>query len=144
MNNLQTIEEVDQKAITLADYLNIGQDEIEQSTYSDDQYGAEGCEYLVLTDEEADEAIIEYIKDSVWAFNASFLAEFTGLPMAVFEALQPQCENANEAILELIEYGDGIEYFAAQAVSADGRGHFLSHYDGEEAESGEYFIYRTN
>ena len=30
--------------------------------------------YMVLTDEEADEKVKEYIKDSVWAFNSSFLS----------------------------------------------------------------------
>ena len=28
--------------------------------------------YMVLTDEEADEKVKEYIRDSVWAFNSSF------------------------------------------------------------------------
>ena len=28
--------------------------------------------YMILTDEEADEKVKEYIKDSVWAFNCSF------------------------------------------------------------------------
>lgn len=143
MNNLKTIEEIDQKAITLCGYLNIGKDDVVVSG-SDNYYEADSAEYLVLTDEEADERVIEYIKESLWAFNASFLADFTGLPESIFTALQPQCEDANEAILALIDQKEGIEYFSEQAVSADGRGHFLSGYDGEEVEADEYFIYRTN
>jgi hypothetical protein len=28
------------------------------------------------------------------------------------------------------------------AISTDGRGHFISSYDGEENEQGDYYIYR--
>ena len=106
-------------------------------------------EYLVLTDAEADAACVEHIKESAWAFNASFLAGFTGLPETVFEALQPQCEGCNDAVLALIEKGGTIEDFAREAVAADGRGHFLSSYDGNENEQrdgeGEtFYIYRVN
>ena len=45
-------------------------------------------DYLVLTDEEADEKAADYIKDSLWAFNASFLSSETGYPIEVFESLQ--------------------------------------------------------
>ena len=31
-----------------------------------------------------------------------------------------------------------------QAKQADGRGHTLATYDGEEVEAGEFYIYRTN
>ena len=31
-----------------------------------------------------------------------------------------------------------------EAVSLDGRGHFLASYDGHENEHNDYFIYRTN
>lgn len=40
-----------------------------------------GQEYKVLTDEEADKAAADYIKDSLWAFNADFILQHT----AVFE-----------------------------------------------------------
>ena len=129
----------------LADFLGCDADEVKEADYGNNYFEAEGCEYLVLTDEEADEACIDYIKDSVWAFNSSFLSYFCDLPEEVFTALQPQCESSNEAILKLIERSEGgFEGFVEEAISADGRGHFISSYDGEEIEEGDYFIYRTN
>jgi hypothetical protein len=38
----------------------------------------------------------------------------------------------------------GLEGFVEEAVSADGRGHFLSSYDGEENEQDGFYIYRIN
>lgn len=105
-------------------------------------------EYLVLNEEEREERVTDYIKQSLWAFNASFLAGETGLPEEVFTALNEKCESGNEAIEKLIEKTCGMESFVDAATSADGYGHFLSPYDGEEHEitvEGEYFyIYRVN
>ena len=109
-----------------------------------DAFEVNGREYRVLTDEEADEAATDYIRESVWSFNAYFLAQFTGLPVAMFEAIQDQCEGANDAILECIERFGSIKDFVQAAIEDDGRGHFLSSYDGEEVAFEEYFIYRQN
>ena len=105
-------------------------------------------EYRVLTDDEANAAAADYVEQSLWAFNADFLAGETGLDSTVFEALQPRCENANDAIRSIIDGTCGFDAFVETAISADGRGHFMSSYDGEENEQsvgGEYFyIYRIN
>jgi len=100
--------------------------------------------WLVLTDEEADQKAADYIKDSLWAFNPDFLEGFApeGVTAQVFENLQPQCESANAAILSMI--GDNLEDLISEAISSDGRGHFMNSYDGEEHEIGEFFLYRTN
>jgi hypothetical protein len=105
--------------------------------------------YLVCTDEEADVAVTESIKESAWAFRSEFLANFTSLPEEVFTALQDKCEGANEPILKLIDRTDGgLKAFVEEAVSVDGRGHFLAQYDGQELEvkvgKEYYFIYRVN
>jgi hypothetical protein len=108
-------------------------------------YSASGGDYAVGTDEEADAAAMEYIKESVWAFNASFLASFTGLPEEMFRGMQDKDEDTNDAFLICVERADGgLKAFVEEAISSDGRGHFLSGYDGEENEEGEFFIYRTN
>jgi hypothetical protein len=133
------------KIEALAKYLECQLDELEQSKYDDDtvEYGCK--EYLVLTDEEADEKAKECILDSVWAFNANFLAAhcLEGIGVEVIEAIQAneRCESNNKALLALIE---DVDYFVNEAIKADGRGHFLSRYDGEEHEAGEFYIYRTN
>ena len=131
----------------LAAFLGCNVDDVSEMSYK--QYGApsfeaEGKEYIVATDDEANDAVTEYIKDSVWAFNASFLASMTDVPEEAFSSLKDQCESGNDWVLRLIEKTCGLSDFVDAAVSADGRGHFLSSYDGNENESGEYFIYRTN
>ena len=107
-------------------------------------------EYLVLTDSEANAAASASIKDSAWAFNASFLCGFLGLPCVAEEMIkgfqEAKCEGANDTILAMI--GEDFDRFADEAISADGRGHFLSGYDGQEHEyriAKDYiYIYRTN
>ncbi|QDP60787.1 MAG: hypothetical protein Unbinned6224contig1001_18 [Prokaryotic dsDNA virus sp.] len=102
-------------------------------------------DWICLTDEEADEMAREYILDSVWAFNSDFLAHHSDSGVQVFNILKEACEDANSAILTLIKDTD---YFVEDAINADGRGHFMSSYDGEEYEEnidGEFwYCYRLN
>ena len=95
--------------------------------------------YMVLTDEEADEKVKEYIYDSAWTFKPSFLASHSRVDENVFETLQELSEGANEAVLSLI---DDFDHFVDDAILSDGRGHFLASYDGAEEEYSNYFIYR--
>jgi hypothetical protein len=39
---------------------------------------------------------------------------------------------------------DDPDEFIQDAIDSDGRGHFLSYYDGEETEINDYYIYRIN
>ena len=106
-------------------------------------------DYLVLTDEEADEKAKEYIEQSVWAFNKSFLDAHSDciskIPDDAFKAIQEKCESANDAILAMI---DDFDHFVEDAIKCGGRGHFMSSYDGEEAEylvnGTTYYVYRLN
>lgn len=112
-----------------------------------------GNEYKVFTDEEADSATAENIKDSLWAFNADFILKHTAVyeettdreDAEIIKALRMVqgsiCESANALVKALIV---DIDAFIEDAVDADGRGHFLATYDGEENESGDFYIYRTN
>lgn len=109
------------------------------------EYG--GAEYDILNEDERNENATDYIKDSLWAFTPSFLAEMTDYDLLpIFELVRKNnmCESANEAILCLIEKFSSIEDFVYEVTSQDGYGHYLSHYDGNEYEQGDYFIYRTN
>jgi hypothetical protein len=110
-------------------------------------------DYLLLTDAEADEKAQEYIKDSLWAFNASFILSECGLDRSGAESLrtmqEKSCEGANDFILSLVEKTCGLADFVSAAISADGRGHFLSFYDGEETEisipdNDTLYLYRCN
>lgn len=119
------------------------EDYIEET--DDNEFEAEGKTFLVLTDEEADEKAKEHIRNDLWAFNPEFLSGYTGLPVEVFSALQEQhYEDCNETIFELVDKFGGLDKLADEAIGYDGRGHFMSSYDGQEHELGEYFIYRTN
>ena len=130
----------------LSKYLGLTKEEEKEIYYeSYDIYCFGNQEYLVLTDDEADEKVAEYIKDSVWAFNPSFLSSHSGINEDVFKLLQDKSESANEAVLKLIK---DFDKFVEDAVATDGRGHFLSSYDGNENDhehdNETYYIYRTN
>ena len=117
--------------------------------YGLDVYSVNGEEWAIGTDSECDDACKLYITDTAWAFMPSFICEYCDLPQELAEALEAmqskKCEGANDSILALIEKTDGgLDGFVEEAVSVDGRGHFLSGYDGEECEVGEFFAYRIN
>ena len=104
-----------------------------------------GEEYLVLTDQEADEYATDEIENMLWAFNADFLASYTGLHKAVFGALAGGYENSNEAIMALINNAGSMDDFVQECIDADGRGQFVANYDGEEIElENDYYAYRVN
>jgi hypothetical protein len=111
----------------------------------DCQFDSGPGEWLVGTDEEADEFVREYIEDSLWAFLPAFLSSATGLDEKIFNAFVKAelCEDANEAIEALVKHTCGMDRFVDEAVTADGRGHFLSSYDGEEREIkvGDTYLY---
>ena len=118
-------------------------DEEEISTDGKTFWTVDG-DFLVLTEEEAEEMVVDYIEQSASYFNADFLAQMTELPEEIF----PHLVDQNEAVARLIEKTCGLDEFVAEAIRWDGRGHFLSSYDGEELEvevDGQWFyIYRTN
>jgi hypothetical protein len=145
-------EDVDDKRCCIALLFDYGQgDHDDPSDYSV-LYGEtiEGpCgNYLVLDDDEADVACRERIEDRLWSFSASFLAGETGIDQDVFEALQGKSEDANDAVRSIIVGSCGLGDFVESAISACGRGRFLSGYDDEEYEVSvgdvEYYVYRQN
>jgi len=104
-------------------------------------------DWLLLTDEEADEMAYDHIEDTLWAFNASFLSRMTDIDEEVFTAIQAndRCESNNDAIKKLVESTCGLMELCIQAIDADGRGHFMSSYDGIEHEiDGDLYLYRIN
>jgi hypothetical protein len=108
------------KAAALAAYLDIPLEDVQETLYGD--FEADGEEWLILTEREADER---------WD-----------------EALESYIDEC--IIPELPEYL--ASYFDVEAwkrdARFDGRGHCLATYDGEEHElfaGDEYFLaYRTN
>lgn len=106
-----------------------------------------------MTDEEADDRCAEEIMNSLWAFNADFIIRhcrnFEDMSNFEYEAAieslrstqERCCENANGIVCALI---DDMQDFIDDAIAEDGRGHFLSYYNGEENEQDGFYIYRTN
>jgi hypothetical protein len=130
----------------LAKYFEIPADSIEELT--DNRYLIDGTEYLVLTDSEADDLARQYILDSLWAFNAKFIASHTenGLDEDAVKALADMqgklCESANLIVKALIV---DLDHFVNDAIMSDGRGHFMNSYDGHEIEiDGDTYAYRMD
>ena len=119
---------------------------IEECGYNNEMYKCDSLDYdfYVLTDDEADEKAKEYILESVWAFNPYFLQSHTGVDSEIFELLQDKCESANEPIRAMIK---DEEELVADAIGSDGRGHFISFYDGVEHEvsfnNETFYIYKA-
>lgn len=126
-----------------------------KNAYNDDYNTFEiiGNEYKVLTDTEADEEAKNEILNSLWAFKADFILKHTDFYNSStqredtefinsLQMLQSSiCESANSIVRALIS---NIDDFVHDAIDADGRGHFISWYDGKEHEQDNFYIYRTN
>ena len=131
-----------EKVEAVAEFMDLNEIGKANITHQDDHYYTYGNEeYMVLTDEEADDKVKEYIKETVWAFNPTFLSDHSGIDEEVFIKLQESCETANDAIFKLIKNFDNL---VKDAIYVDGRGHFLAGYDGNENEQGDFYLYRTN
>lgn len=134
---------IEQKKEMLAKCLGISADTISSSSRRYFELNDDSAEYLVLDEEEREEELQDNIKETCSYFIPEFLAEETELPSEVFKALVDK----NEAVYKLLErcVDGGFEQFCEDAVNADGYGHFLSGYDGEELElTDDLFAYRTN
>lgn len=81
----------------------------------------------------------EYI---LGCFTPSFLHCVTGIDSDVFEAMQEA--EAFEAIGKLILSGDHMDTLVNEYICHDGYGHHFAHYDGNEDEIGDYYVFRTD
>lgn len=140
-----------QKAAALADYLGA---EVKKGESPNEYTTDSGRTYKVFTGAEADEAAKEYIAASLWAFNADFVLDHSEAANALSvweraeaeEALQEMqaklCESATPLVRCLIA---DLDEFIDDAVRADGRGHFIAQYDGDEIElGGDLYAYRID
>ena len=129
------------------------------SYYNEYRFDVYGDEYIATDDDRAYATAFREISRSLWAFNTDFILDHLkdeikfgdysvdlGELKKALKALQEKlCEGANAIIHALI---DDLNEFVEDAIAADGRGHFISPYDGEEHEvtvDGEtYYIYRLS
>lgn len=141
------------KISALAKYLEVPVDELTEETY--DNYGltviSNGSkEYSIGNEEEVDNATEQNIRESLCYFNSQWIVDHldTEIPVNAITAIQEKYEDGNDSLYEIISKLGDWDYFVRDSILADGRGHFMSSYDGEENEicyEGEwYFIYRIN
>jgi len=129
----------------LAKHLDCELDEIAEDDCWDKRFIAHRCDFWVLTHDEATAIATEQIKQTLWAFRAEFIAAHCKRRLsddaieAVRKAQESLCEGANDLIESLI---DDLDHFIDDAIRADGLGHFIASYDGNEHEAGDYLIYR--
>jgi hypothetical protein len=129
---------------SLDDFCSNEYDTVDEIDGSDDKDG-----YIVLTDDEANEMASNYIRETLWAFNADFIIDHSNLPYTAIDMIKNyqsmECEGANDTIEALIV---DMDEFIDDAIRTDGRGHFMSSYDGRENEETvngiTYYIYRIN
>ncbi len=128
-----------QQLLEVQKYFQCESDEIEH--VEDDTYMVCHQEHIICADKKADELAADYIENSLWAFNPSFICDcIDGLSDSARTAIedmlkhsqQTLCEDANDAILRLVS--GNLQDLINAAIQANGRGHFLSSYDGEEIE----------
>lgn len=122
------------------------------SSYNSDYNTFEvgGYAFKVLTEKEAYTAAREYIVDALWAFNVDFILKHTNFYNEVSDYVKQTyinsmsemqtalCEGANPIVRALIS---DLDDFVDDAIAADGRGHFISMYDGVEYEADGYYVY---
>lgn len=131
-----------EKMLAIKEYF--GDVEIVEKNDSDySEFEIDGIEYMVLNIFQREEMMKDYVRQSLWAFNPSFMSSITNISEKVFSTLSELCEEANEAIESIVDHTCGMEHLIQEAVDADGYGHFISSYDGDELElSDKYFAYR--
>lgn len=154
LNDAGFTDEDHDKVRALCSHLNCEPSEL--SLERNEHYGltvfSQGnAEYAIGTDAEADKAARESIGQTVWAFNASFILSECNLPSELEDGLrawqEKECEGCNDDLLRMVNRLAGDSFFT-DAIAEDGRGHFMSSYDGEEKEEkiGDtyLYIYRIN
>jgi len=147
MCQLVSVSRIEQAA---AEALGCELEELTKESYQHyglDIYSYGNVDIAIGDDDQANKAAYDNIQDNLWAFNTSFIIDHSKakyspeLEKSLKEMQGKLCESANELVLDLI---DDMDKFVSDAISSDGRGHFLSYYDGEEQEiyiEGTTFFY---
>lgn len=111
----------------------------------------DGDEFLVCSEKGANQRARREIRECLWAFKPEFIDQCTkgildGRAIEALEKMQKSlCEDANELVFSMLR---SFKSFWRAAVAADGRGHFLSRYDGREVsyvvDGTPFYFYRQN
>jgi hypothetical protein len=139
-------DDLDQRIRVLAEHLDCERDElsfVERAPQCTIAHG--NREYLVLTDDEAEDLADETIRQTVWAFNSDWLADFmpNGILAEHITMMRgDRCEDANEMLTALVEAGRGMDALVERSIAADGRQAFIGD-RGDEHDYDGYYIYES-
>lgn len=105
--------------------------------------------FYVLTDEEADEVTEQNISETLWTFNDWFLAPYLDINKYIIRRVQKETsEDCNTLFYKILDCEGKFKDFVDKAVSVDGRGTYITGYDGIEREIShkdkDFFIYRMD
>ena len=116
---------------------------------------ADGRRFAVYTDAQATAAARRIIIGELWAFRSRFILEHSRCAddfsereldeaAAALEKIQGElCESCGPLVRCLLS--GRFDDFIDDAIDADGRGHFIATYDGQENEiEGGFFVYRLD
>lgn len=134
----------DEKKQALKQFLSIPDEDMDNIVECEENtLRIDNEEYLILTDAEADARAREDIERDLWAFQPGFILshcstydrmsnwEYDSAKEALEKIQGHFCEGINELIRAMIE---DMDEFVEDAICDDGRGHFISMYDGRENE----------
>ena len=122
------------------------------------EFRSGGPMFMVLSESEREAKALEYIRESLWAFNPAWVADWmerngklrngetVDHVVEMLKASAELYEGANPFRARLIE---DVEQFAKDACEEDGHAMFISTYDDEEYEyeapdGSLFYVYRTN
>ena len=146
------MENIKNKKQALAAF--VAESPISYDADTDEYTTRNGAVYKIFTDAEADQAAKEEIMNTLWAFNADFILDHSKAADAlsgheraeVIKALQEMQANLCESATPLVRcvIAD-LDEFIDDAIRADGRGHFIAQYDGDEHDlGGDLYAYRMD
>lgn len=93
----------------LANHLKCDINSIKNSSYKENLFEHENSDYLVLTNEEADEETKNQITDALWSLESSLIKPYikTDISIETIEHIQAEmCPNCIHLLLVLIENVD--------------------------------------
>lgn len=143
---------------SLAENLGCPPENIIPSPQCDKIFEVGAREYLVVTEQEAADIIAEQVEQELWAFHSKFIIQHTFLYEGIIfdnddynailqglSVIQNHLkEKCNPFLKSLIDATCGMLFFIEEAVTHQGRGHFLAPYDEHEEQQGDFYIYRMN
>lgn len=115
------------------------------SKISEEETDFESGDYRFINSYHIDKIMTDELESDLYmlgCFNASFIADATGLPIEMIEACQKS--DAYEAIGKGIVATCGVEKLADLYQQADGYSHHFAHYDGEQHEVDDYYVFRVS